>query len=90
MFAAWGWNVDNVGTAENQLVLDLLKHEKSVLWVYIAIVKKVNETVNKAVNTICIYIFTFKAFGSIPWLSSVLKIKWMKVRKNWLAEWKLY
>lgn len=88
MFADWGWNVDNVGTAKNQLVLDLLKHKKSVLWVYIAIVKKVNETVNKAVNKI--YIFTFKAFDSILWLSSVLKIKWMKVRENWLAEWKLY
>lgn len=64
MFVDWGWNVDNVGTAEKQLVLDLLKHMKNVIWVYIAIVKKVNETVNKAVNKT--YIYTFKVFDSIP------------------------
>ena len=81
MFVDWGWNVDNVGTAEKQLVLDLLKHMKNVIWVYITIVKKVNETVNNAVNKI--YICTFKVFDSIPWLSSILKIKWMKVPESW-------
>ena len=54
---------------------------KNVIWVYITIVKKVNETVNNAVNKI--YICTFKVFDSIPWLSSILKIKWMKVPESW-------